>query len=59
MVKPFMVDQRIAKVFGISDNVPLLIVKGKVSNEDNQQVELAQVIYSPHIDFKLATRVNS
>jgi len=59
MVKPFLVDRRIAQVFGISENMPLLIVKGKVSNEENLQVELAQVIYSPHIDFNLATRVNS
>ena len=59
MVKPHIVDQRIANVFGITENIPLLIVKGKVSNEDNLQVELAQVIYSPNIDFKLATRINS
>ncbi len=57
-VKPHLVDFRIAKIFGISENMPLLMVEGRVSNEENVLVELTQVIYSPNIDFKLATRIN-
>ncbi|MDR3577676.1 MAG: GntR family transcriptional regulator [Anaerolineaceae bacterium] len=58
-IKPHIVDHRIACVFGVPDNVALLMVKGTVSSEDNLQVELTQVIYSPHIDFNLATRINT
>lgn len=58
-IKPHIIDQRIARVFGILENLPLLMVKGQVSNEDNLQVEMTQVIYSPNVDFRLVTRINS
>lgn len=58
-IKPCLGDGRIAKVFGITANTPLLMVDGKVSNENSTLVELTQVIYSPNVDFKLATRINS
>jgi len=58
LIKPHIIDRRIANIFGVSENLPLLMVKGNVSSENNLQVELTQVIYSPNIDFKLATRIN-
>lgn len=58
-IKPYIIDQRIARVFGVKENLPLLMVKGQVSNEDNLQVEMTQVIYSPNVDFRLVTRINS
>jgi DNA-binding GntR family transcriptional regulator len=58
-IKPYMSDYRIANVFGIQENVPLLMVQGRVTTENNLLVETTQVIYSPNVDFKLATRINS
>ncbi len=58
-VKPCLGDRQIAKVFSIAVNTPLLMVEGKVSGENDTLVELTQVIYSPNVDFKLATRINS
>jgi GntR family transcriptional regulator len=58
-IYPHIIDQRIADLFGIEAGTPLLLVKGQVSSEDNLQVELTQVIYSPNVDFKLGTRMNS
>lgn len=58
-VKPCLGDRRIARILGTAANTPLLLVDGKVSDENNTLVELTQVIYSPTVDFKLATRINS
>ena len=58
-VKPCPGDRRIAKIFNVAANTPLLMVEGKVSDEVDALVELTQVIYSPDVDFKLATRINS
>ena len=58
-IKPHIIDQRISKILGISEGIPLLMAKGQVSNEDNLLVELTQVIYSPNVDFKLGTRINT
>ena len=59
LLKPILVDQHVADVFGIAPNTPLLMAKGEVYNEKNLLVERTQVIYSPHSDFKLATRIAS
>lgn len=59
VIKPHIVDPRIARIFGVAENIPLLMVKGDVSSEDNLHVEKTQVIYSPNVDFKLVTRINS
>jgi hypothetical protein len=59
VIKPHLVDPRIARIFGVAENIPLLMVKGDVSSEDNLHVEKTQVIYSPNVDFKLVTRINS
>lgn len=58
-IKPHIIDHRIAHVFGINENISLLMVIGQVSNADNVPVEMTQVIYSPNVDFKLVTRINS
>jgi GntR family transcriptional regulator len=58
-VKPHVIDQRIARVFGKKENTPLLMVKGFVMSGDNVQIERVQVIYSPNVDFKLVTRINT
>lgn len=58
-IKPYLVDARIANVFGITANLPLLMVQGSVSSNDNTQIELTQVIYSPNIDFNLATQISA
>lgn len=58
-IKPYDTDQRTAQIFGIDSGTPLLMAKGRVTNDDNTLVELVQVIYSPSVDFKLGTRINS
>jgi len=58
-IKPHIIDQRIAQVFGVKESTPLLMVQGHVSNENNLTVERTQVIYSPNVDFKLVTRINT
>lgn len=58
-VLPYRADERAARIFNIQKNSTLLMVKGHASSEDNRQVEEIQVIYSPNVDFKLATRMNS
>jgi DNA-binding GntR family transcriptional regulator len=58
-IKPYLVDQRVARIFGIAGNLPLLMVKGQASNEAHVQVEMIQVIYSPSVDFKLVTRIDT
>jgi hypothetical protein len=35
------------------------MVKGQASNEAHVQVEMIQVIYSPSVDFKLVTRIDT
>ena len=58
LVTPFLSDARTTKVFEVPLNLPLLTVKGAVSTSDNQEIELTQVIYSPNMDMKIATRIS-
>jgi DNA-binding GntR family transcriptional regulator len=58
-IKPYSADHRIARVFGVHENTPLLMVKGQVSNEAHLEVEITHVIYSPNVDLRIVTRINS
>ncbi len=59
IIKPHIMDERIACVFGISENAPLLRIQGQVSDAENRVVELTQVIYSPRMDLRLVTRIST
>lgn len=58
-ILPCLSDAQSGKIFGITANLPLLMAKGNVSTADNLEVELTQVIYSPNMDVKIATRISS
>lgn len=58
-IKPHMASARICNIFDISKDEPLLLAKGLVYSEDNRLIEELQVIYSPSIDFKLITKIDS
>jgi len=49
----------VPEIFGVTENEPLLRAKGRVYSADNRLVEKLNVIYSPQIDFRLATQISS
>lgn len=59
VIKPQMVDTRVRAVFGIRENLPLLVAHGQVFGRDNRQIETIRVTYGPNVDFKLTTRIAS
>lgn len=58
-IKPHMVDKQIRSIFGLRENIPLLLAQGQVFGKDNQQIETIRVTYGPNVDFKLTTRIAS
>lgn len=56
---PRSVDERIRRIFDMCENDPVLVAKGRVFSNNNQLIERIQVIYSPTVDFKLVTKIDS
>lgn len=58
-IKPQLVGERIRGVFGIDENVPLLLAQGQMFNRYSQPIELIEVIYGPNVDLKITTKIDS
>jgi len=46
------------KYFGIKKEKSLLFAEGQVFSKENEEIEKLQIIYSPTVDFKLATKID-
>ena len=58
-IKPQVADKQAQAFFDIHKKTSLLFAKGQVFSAKNEEIEKLKILYSPAVDFKLATKIGT
>ncbi|EHQ63878.1 GntR family transcriptional regulator [Paenibacillus dendritiformis] len=56
-IEPIMGDKNTKELLAYEEDIPLLQANGTVISEDEAEIEQVQVIYGPHMNFKIVTSI--